>query len=495
LCLVAAASCAQQRTAEPYAAHDGSGGQAPERPTAPGSSGDTPAGTGTGTGTEPGTGANTDVTGDTDHGVPPDSDTGPPAADGALPMRGFLRTSYRDRNGLGESDRDLTETLSLDLGAEGLNPVSFHLLGRVADDLDGRANGQKDSTFYSLDDTKGSSLTGRIYQAYLEWHAPTEDVGRILVGRQPLYDTPDVFDLDGVRVETPRDERDGWRFGAYGGVPVDEFEPSARGDSVLGGFMEAAPWTTGTLRFDALHVHDDRSEGDFSNDVLGLGLGQALGAGSSLDANASWLDGSSRDLRLTARHLDAEDDFSANVSYYELLHTQHLQAAVLDPFTSVLYDEYPYRQMGLLLSKGLTEDVQLSGGVDRRRVTSDDDIGDFNRDFERSFLQCTVDDAGVDGLSVGGTGEIWNSPGSDIATWGLDLSQRLGEALTAAIGSYYSLYKYALESGKERDDVRTTYLEMRYRISTAVSIDMRYEFEDDDSDDFHVFRIGSTWRF
>jgi hypothetical protein len=89
---------------------------------------------------------------------------------------------------------------------------------------------------------------------------------------------------------------------------------------------------------------------------------------------------------------------------------------------------------------------------------------------------------------------VWDSDSSDITTGGLELAKHWSKVLDAGLGSSYALYKYDLFSNQERDDVRTYYAMLRYKSGSRWTVDVRYEYEDDDQS-FQTLRTGATWRF
>jgi hypothetical protein len=133
--------------------------------------------------------------------------------------------------------------------------------------------------------------------------------------------------------------------------------------------------------------------------------------------------------------------------------------------------------------------------MDLRRVSDEDDIGDFNRDFERYFLRANLDDTLPAELDLGVVGEVWVSDGSDITTWGLDLERKFGAALEASAGTLFALYQFDVATEEERQDVRTWFLRMRWKRTKSTTVDAEYNYEDSDGTDFHTLRLGATWRF
>ncbi len=417
-----------------------------------------------------------------------------PASSADRPITGFLSSRYRGRSGLGETDHDLYETLSLDWGSAEKTPASGHVLGELAWDLDGADGGE--FAFFSLQDTYDHRLTGRLHHAYLDVHRWRE-LEVLRLGRQPLYETPVTLYFDGVRCESSALEMPGSRVGAYGGIPVHPYESSSDGDFVAGLFGQWDVWKQALLRLDWMHLTDENRLGDHQNDLLGVELQQAI-RGKERDTlfQAKWtgLDGSGRDLRLSTNFFDSERGFSFDASYYELVTKQNDLAVPLDPFTSALFELFPYHQVTLLASKTWKRLV-LQGGADVRRVDDPEDVGQFNRDFVRGHVTATTDALLPWDLALSLTGETWESDGNDFESWGIDLSREVGKHIDASVGSYYSPFKYDLFANEERDHVRTWYFDVRYDSTPSTRLSLDYELEQNDLDDFHLVKVGCTWRF
>ena len=126
-----------------------------------------------------------------------------------------------------------------------------------------------------------------------------------------------------------------------------------------------------------------------------------------------------------------------------------------------------------------------------RRVAHDDDVGEFNRDFERYFLTGSLPLPVVVSL----TGELWHATGADIGTWGASLAREFPEGLEADVGSQYALFEYDDASGEERQDVRTYYVDLRWTQAAASRWTLRYAFEANDFDDYQEVRLDWAWTF
>lgn len=409
--------------------------------------------------------------------------------DSGSPVHGRVFLRYRGRGRTDEYDQDIYVTLNLDVGDPEQDPWTGHLHAYAAldiDDLD-------DPGFFNVSDTYDGEDV-RLYQAYADANQ-IDGIERLRLGRQQIFETPVLVWFDGALLETEASGDDEVSIGLYGGVPVHIFESSPSGDAVAGGFLEARPWKGGRMRMDYVYFEDESPLGNAQNDLLNLAWWQSLDESLDVDASYSLLDGKERDYRVAATLHDARTGLSLRVTHYELLETQEFLVLEFDPLFDSLQALFPYEQSGLVASAPVSEDVLLEGGFDVRRVTAADDVGEFNRDFERYYLSVTFSDFPAKGVDFTATGESWNNGGSDIRTWGADLSAELSSDLDASLGTYYSLYKYDYFFEQERDDVRTYYARLRHELGKNLSLNVAFEYEDNDFDDFRGVRLGLSWRF
>lgn len=410
---------------------------------------------------------------------------------GGLPVQGFLSTRYRYRSG-GGSDHDLSTTLGLRVGKPDEDPFTLSLLAWANADLGGRRG--TDDPFFDINDTYSKDVTGRLYEAYVDAHR-VDGLGLLRLGRQPLHETPEYVTFDGLRLESePLGERD-LRLGAYGGIPVHHFESSSNGDSVVGAYVELRPWEQGRARLDYMLLEDRYLLGDQQNDLLGLQVWQNLGPKLRLEGAYTVLEGESRDFRGRASWLEVEQDLVVRATYYELFGTQRDLVNEFDPFYAALREYYPFREVQFLVSKGFAERYRADLGAQVRRLRDDGDEGEFNRDFERYHARLVIDDLVVDDLTLGLTGELHDAGSGEYASWSADLERRWSERWKTVVGTFYALYDFDLLSLRERNDVRVYFLDVALRASASTRASARYEFEDDDLDDYHVVRVGLTWRF
>jgi hypothetical protein len=405
------------------------------------------------------------------------------------PLSGRLLSRYRGRWSDGASDHDLYQTVDL----EARDPAErwkAAVLARGAFDVDGR-DGPGERTF-DVRDTR-SRFVPELFHAYLDLERGPLQLLRF--GRQPLYETPLTVVFDGVRAELA--PRGGRRAGAglFAGIGEHLYESSSDGDPVFGLHGALAPWSGAELRADWMRLEDERLGVAHENDLFGLVLAQDVVAAersTRLEARFSALERAGRDLRLSASHVDALGRWSLSASAYRLLQPQRSLAAPLDPFSDTLFDLFPYTQLGLSALRAF-EHVELLAGADLRRVNEAGDEGEFNRDFERYYLTGTLPDALPVTLAL--TGEVWRAADDDFETWGALLSRELAGGFELALGSHYALYEYDLVAGEERDHVRSTAVDLRWKASASQRWSLRYEFENSDLPDFHRVELDYTWSF
>ena len=177
----------------------------------------------------------------------------------------------------------------------------------------------------------------------------------------------------------------------------------------------------------------------------------------------------SRDVTARATWREPEWDLVVQGMFYELLQTQRDYALEFDPYYNTALEYKPYYQARGLVTKGFGEHVTVDGGVEARWLRDAADEGDFNHEFQRYFLTPAVQDLLLKGLSIGLTGEYWNSD-DDIWTWGADVTQKVGKELRVSAGTVFSLYKYDYYAAEERDDVRTLYLRARYKLGSGLRL-------------------------
>jgi hypothetical protein len=296
-----------------------------------------------------------------------------------IPIHGSFTTRYRGRASSDNGDHDLYEYATVDVGDE-RNAASAHVMALFALDVDGRDADE----FTSLQDTHDSNLTSRVYHAYVDVHAVSA-LELLRLGRQQVVETPEVVTFDGVRAETKCAGEAEVQLGAYGGLPFYPFESSRSGTAVIGLYGSAYPWSGGSLRLDWMHLEDEALLGPHQDDLLSASLGQRLGAW-HVQGDYSRLEDEDRDVRVRVSAYAPQADLSADLTFYQLLTSQLDHTLPLDPYFNTLFALFPFWQGRFNLSKGCGDALDLSAGLDLRRVTDQDDVGSANRDFERYYV-------------------------------------------------------------------------------------------------------------
>lgn len=412
-----------------------------------------------------------------------------------LTWSGFSSTRYRVRWTGDETDEDLYQDIRLEGGdAEGLG-VTGALYVRVHADLDEHGDSQGYDVFEDLWDTYDGRVRTRLYYGYADLHhLPRIDHAR--VGRQLLYDTPEVFRLDGAHVET-EDLEDSWRvrLGAYGGIPVHEYESSSSGDLIVGGYVSSRPWTGGLLRIDATHIEDELDDRTEQDDLLGLAVEHRVSNGLGVALRHSRLDGESRDLEARVDWFVPEIGFRTQLRWYDQPTTRRAATTELDPFSSALQELAPHQLLSGVVHQDVGEHWTVSLGYTERVLDDQSDESSSNREFTRGFATLSWQDWPWEGAGGYVTADDWRSTGDDFRTLSGEFSQEFGETLEASVGSIYSLYDYDYLTAQERQQVRVYYVRLEIPVREASRLDLEYEYEKDEFDEYHGVFARWTVRF
>ncbi|RKY17816.1 MAG: hypothetical protein DRQ55_14880 [Planctomycetota bacterium] len=410
-----------------------------------------------------------------------------------LPLvRTTLSLRYRHRRNDDEHDDDLFAVVSADVGDANRHSVTGYVMGRAAQDLNGGNSSR--SSFGSLQDTRGGRLDLQLFEGYVDVHG-SQGMQVIRVGRQWLSRTPAQVNLDGVLMETGPDDVLGSKLGIYGGMPSHEYESSQRGDRVMGTWLEARPWQGGRVRVDWMSLVDDIGHETRRNDLFGLDVNQITRSPLQLRTRWSWLDSETRDGELGATWNDPDQELLIQASWREQMNTQTDLVNEFDPYSATLQAFEPFTQKRLLMSKGFDGRFTLDGGLDTRELDDSTDEGEFNRDFDRVHMTGTVHDVALEGVSVGLTGERWDSDDNETSSWGLDVTARLEDGLRVSVGSMFDLFKNDYLLDRETERVRTHYARVRYRIDSSRTVSAGLDYEAADLDHYTTFTAKMTWRF
>jgi len=405
-------------------------------------------------------------------------------------FEGFLHSELIGRWTGGDQDFDQTNFFSVDWSDARRPWLKAHVSARFAIDLDGH---EANSVFNGLSDIHDQAVDFKLYDAYVDIGAP-QGAGVARIGRQLEYEAPVVVHYDGLAFRTHPTGSVEFTAGVYGGIPVRLYEGGGETRSLFGVFAEERPWQGGRARVDWMHV-ENGDLADSGNGILALGLWQVFEHGWAAEGQYSCLEDQDRDLRLRAQWTSPDAGFSASASYFQLFETQDALPAEIDPYTAILMALYPYRQYGLTLTSELGEHAELDLAADVRRVTDDSDVGEFNRDWERYRGTVVFRRVLSSNFDLSLFDDVWDGDDRDASSWGVDLVYDTQQQWRFSTGTYYSLYKYDMLSVSERDDVRTWYGRADWKLSSKLSFELSYDYEDDDQDQYNCLRGGVLWHF
>jgi hypothetical protein len=401
-------------------------------------------------------------------------------------VHGSLTTRYRLREGEGDDqDQDLFAVAAIETGD--LEEQGWHgsLLARVNRDLDGSDT----TTFDDLSDVEGHQTDADIYHAWVDLDVG-ERLAPLRLGRQLLLGAPELPWFDGFSLATRPHGRRGWTFGAYGGVPFHLFASRA-GDLAAGAWVAGRPWDGGRARLDVMRLEDEVTLGSRQDDLIGLDLRHRASEEVFLDGRASWLEGDAREARGGVAWMP--EGWTLRLRHTELFEAQRAHTLEADPFFDTLRTLYPYSQTQAVLVRDL-DPILFECGGEMRRVEDAADVGEFNRDFDRSWIAVTLPEMGVEDLALTVSADRWVSDTNETEGLGFDLVKQLGHS-QASLGTARSLYKVDLFFDQEDVDVRTWYMRWRRRPEDGLDLDLRYEYERASGEDIHGLRMVVTWRF
>ncbi|MHC4607786.1 MAG: hypothetical protein ACYTAF_12805 [Planctomycetota bacterium] len=420
-----------------------------------------------------------------------------------ISIRGSLSMKYRLRWNWDDSDQDLYQYLSLDIGDPEKAGITGHILLRATADIDGKRDRSRYYVYDDITDSFDENLNGRLYYAYAdlqdEWPLEGLPLRLARVGRQSMHETTEPFYFDGIRLDsTAFDDLYGLEAGLYGGVPVHPFESSRDSDYLVGLYAQAEPVKGTRGRFDYTRIRDSYLYGTEGNDLFGLSLWQNVGRYVQAHYRHVFLDQESREHQAWVNAYCPEWDLMVQLSFSQLLDTERELSIDLDSYYFAMREYFPFWQVQLLASKVVSENFAVDAGAQIRELTDDSDDGTFNHEFRHYFLTPRLSGWPLERLGASLSFEFWDVPGTsegDIMTAGFEVSHRCSENLMASVGTSYSLYEYDHYLENERQNVRIFYLRARYDTWKGIRIEPRYEFEnsdydDDDLNDSHTFWLS-----
>lgn len=431
------------------------------------------------------------------------------------PVTGTILNKYRLRTGGGERDDDISQYVTVDYGEKARDMATAHFDASVNENLNKHGKGRRSDLFSGLLDTYNSPVNARVYSAYVDLNkVPGLELLRI--GRQWNYDTPEILQFDGVRVDTKvHEELANLQLSFYVGVPIHHFEPSAHGDWLTGMSAESQPWESLKLRFDYIHINDDFTDWKpSSTDPLYQGLKPNSGVRSDdlmsisfwqkfkdpnirVNGHLSVVDGMARDAQVRATYSNAPCGLQVSGSYSIWFRPQTQFVTEFDPYFETLRGLDPYQTGNVTVTKTWLPWLQTDFNATSRRLIDGAEARQFNREFDRFYFTLQTRDALKKGLCLSLTASRWNGLGSapDTTQVGAEASYKWKKGMETTAGTDYALYKYDFFSAVERDDVRSYYLRQRWKPTKWASLDARYNFEQARGINYHTATLQFKFDF
>ncbi len=431
------------------------------------------------------------------------------------PVTGSLLNRYRIRHGVGETDQDISEFITVDIGEKARDMATAHIDAGVFADLNRHHKGRRSDVFSDLWDTYNQPVNARVYSAYVDFNKIC-GVDFLRVGRQFDYDAPEILEYEGARLDTKAIcALHDLAFSFYAGAPVHQFEKSLTGDWLAGLAAEIKPWDYAKFRFDYIHINDNFSDwvipskdpllkslsangGTRTNEITSLSFWQAFkNPNLNVNGHFSLIDGEARDLQIRSVYNNTCERMQISGTYSIWFKPETQLVTEFDPYYETLRRQEPYQRGSVTFSKGLLECLWLDAGAASRRLVGDATPQLFNREFDRFFLTLQTRDFLKKGLKVSATASHWEGKDHAPSTtqYGGDVSYEWCKHLETTIGTDYELYKYDFFQNTEHDQDRTVFIRQRWKPTRWAKLDGRYEYEQSRSQRFHTFTMSFRFDF
>jgi hypothetical protein len=148
-----------------------------------------------------------------------------------------------------------------------------------------------------------------------------------------------------------------------------------------------------------------------------------------------------------------------------------------------------------MVSKGLGEHIEVGTEFTWREMVDTSDETYFDKEYTLSRASLSLIDLLIDDMTGTVHWEYWDTTDDNEVSIGGDIRQRLGRHHTLSAGTYYSKFKYREFAYTETLDVQTYFLNWRWILSKALSLNMKAEVEDADDVTYNSMILGLTYRF
>jgi hypothetical protein len=416
----------------------------------------------------------------------------------------YADEQYRLRIAPDPSEKDNDLRLFLDTGlTDPGDRFSLALAGGFYWDLDGAAEDDNVSSFYTYRDSKEPPIWGEVYKLYGEYHSPGW-LRLARAGRQVAeYGLPATFDGAALTLSPVAPYFDLFLFGGrtqhFFEMNADLFE-----DYIASAGAVIRPFSDMRLELDYRFLQEDLHGGGEDSETTTEATDQTATLAALYRLQDIWY------LKVFGGTLDNSfarvgGSSSLNFSEIELGCSVKAQAQVEkfgelteegNPYFSILGESLPFMNYGADIWKAFTTKpgtYALHLGFDGRHLLRAYEEDPFNRNFGRAYLLFTASDIFVNGPFLTLMGERW---GEEFALDANGLWAAGGSAgyennlLRAEAGTYYQRYKYQYyQVVEEISDVRTFFADFRIKPLSWFAVKARGEAEFFDRE-IYTFTLG-----
>lgn len=400
-----------------------------------------------------------------------------------------------------DSDWDLYNFLSLTMKDTKKNPkvkLHFDVLGLW--DLNGKPAAGVSDDFRDVYDTYDASFHGRAYSAYVDVFKLYPGT-QVRLGRQSLYQNEGLT-FDGGFVEHKLTKKFETRI--FYGVPVNDFDSHKGNDFMYGAGFTMKPQENVWARLELMRSQDDREAplDTLTDDILFLSGKYKPYKYLSLYGRFSWIDSHIPGRGTVDRRHAIKA--SAKIPKYRMRARLMaiLQPVPLKDFSTEFSDLFaamqefkPYYQVSGYLMKEFGDFVAGEAGCDIRELKHSKDEGAVNREFVRPYLTVTLSDLLLKDGELEVTFEYWDTIDHDILTFDASYTQEFYEKLKAAVGTSYEAYDYDNITMEEKENVRSYFLKLKYKLTKSAWLRAKYSYVDDKYDSFSKLELALQLKF
>mgnify|MGYP005668498767 CR=1 FL=1 len=162
---------------------------------------------------------------------------------------------------------------------------------------------------------------------------------------------------------------------------------------------------------------------------------------------------------------------------------------------AVMQEYKPYYQVSGYLMKEFGDLVAGEVGCDIRELKHSEDEGSLNREFVRPYVTITLSDLLVKDGDLEVTFEYWDTIDHDILTFDASYAQNFGKKWKAAVGTSYEAYDYDNITMEEKEQVRTYFLKLKYKLMKNAWLRAKYSYLEDKYDSFSKLELALQLNF